>query len=57
MAVRTLADIVELERTPLGERGLPPSTFAMLRASAERFGDKVALRHLAQGCRTSRRAI
>jgi fatty-acyl-CoA synthase len=49
MAVRTVSDVAELERTPLGERGLPPSTFAMLRASAERFGDKVAISHLAQG--------
>jgi fatty-acyl-CoA synthase len=49
MAVRTVADIAELERTPLATRGLPRSTFAMLRASAERFGDKIALRHLAQG--------
>ena len=49
MAVRTVSDIVELERTPLAARGLPPSTFAMLRASAERFGDKIALRHLTQG--------
>jgi fatty-acyl-CoA synthase len=49
MPVRTVSDIEALERTPLAERGLPPSTFAMLRASAERFGDKIALRHLAQG--------
>jgi len=49
MAVRTLADIAALERTPLDERGLPRSTFAMLRASAERFGDKIAFRHLTQG--------
>ncbi|HXT09014.1 MAG TPA: acyl-CoA synthetase [Roseiarcus sp.] len=49
MAVRTLADIAELERTPLAERGLPPSTFAMLSASAERFGDKIAIRHLSDG--------
>ena len=49
MAVRTISDIVELERAPLAERGLPPSTFAMLRASAERFGDKIALSHLTQG--------
>jgi fatty-acyl-CoA synthase len=49
MAVTTLADVVALERTPLGERGLPPSTFAMLRASAERYGDKIALRDLSQG--------
>ena len=49
MAVRALSDVVALERTPLAERNLPPSTFAMLRASAERFGDKAALRHLTQG--------
>ncbi len=49
MPVRTLSDVVELERTPLAERRLPASTFAMLRASAERFGDKIALRHLALG--------
>ena len=49
MAVRTVSDVVELERTPLAERGLPPSTFAMLRGSAARFGDKVAISHLVQG--------
>jgi fatty-acyl-CoA synthase len=49
MPVKTLSDVVALERTPLAERNLPRSTYAMLRASAERFGDKVALRHLAQG--------
>ena len=49
MAVRTLADVVRLEATPLSTRGLPASTFAMLRASAERFGDKIAIRHLTQG--------
>ncbi len=49
MAVANLSDVVALEQTPLASRALPPSTFAMLRASAERFGDKIALRHLAQG--------
>jgi fatty-acyl-CoA synthase len=49
MAVRTLSDVVELERTPVEARGLPPSTYAMFARSAERFGDKIAFRHLAQG--------
>ncbi|NIB42891.1 acyl-CoA synthetase [Pseudomaricurvus alkylphenolicus] len=38
-----------LEATPLGERGLPASTYQLLSEAAERHGDKIALRFLLQG--------
>ena len=49
MALATLADIVALERTPLAERSLPRSTFAMLRGSAERHPDRPAIRFIEKG--------
>ena len=46
MAITTLADVIDLERTPWQARGLPASTFALLQASAQKFGDKLAFRYL-----------
>ena len=43
MAVKSLADIVAIEAVPLGERGLPQSTYAALAASAKRVPDRTAL--------------
>jgi fatty-acyl-CoA synthase len=49
MAVRSLSDVAELERTPLAARGLPRSTIAALQASALTYRDKVALRFIEKG--------
>jgi fatty-acyl-CoA synthase len=49
MPLATFADIVALERTPLAERNLPRSTFAMLRGSAERHPDRLAIRFIEKG--------
>src|SRR5271166_3663603 len=43
MAVRTLADIEELEMVPLSERGLPDSTYVALKAQAEKTPEQAAL--------------
>lgn len=43
MPVRTLSEIAELEKVPLGERRLPPSTYAALKAQAEKTPDRPAL--------------
>ena len=49
MAVRNLSDVEALERVPLAERGLPPSTYALLSESAERYGDRLAFRYIERG--------
>jgi fatty-acyl-CoA synthase len=49
LPVRNLFDVEALERTPLAERNLPPSTYALLRASAELYGDRPAIRFLPNG--------
>lgn len=45
----TLTDLAELEKTPLEARNLPTSTYEVLEQSAERYGNKTALRFLLQG--------
>ncbi len=42
-------DLYDVESTPLEQRRLPSSTYALLQNSAERFGDKTALRFLPVG--------
>lgn len=48
-AVRTLADVEAIERTPLAERLDAESTYEVLRRSAREHGDRPALRFLAKG--------
>jgi fatty-acyl-CoA synthase len=48
-AVRTLADVEAIERTPLGERLDADSTYEVLRRAARNYGDRPALRFLAKG--------
>jgi fatty-acyl-CoA synthase len=43
MSVRTLSDIAELEKVPLAERQLAPSTYAALNAQAEKTPERKAL--------------
>ena len=43
MSIRTLSDIAEIEKVPLGERQLPPSTYAALKAQAGRTPERTAL--------------
>ena len=37
------ADLVEVERVPLGERGLPASTYELVRRAAELWPDRQAV--------------
>ena len=48
-AVRTLADVEAIERTPLGKRLDADSTYEVLRRAARNYGDRPALRFLAKG--------
>jgi fatty-acyl-CoA synthase len=48
-AVRTLADVEAIERTPLAERLDAESTYEVLRRAAREHGDRPALRFLAKG--------
>lgn len=48
-AVRTLADVEAIERTPLAERLDVESTYEVLRRAAREHGDRPALRFLAKG--------
>jgi len=41
-----IADLESFEKTPLEERNLPGSTYQLLKQSAERYGDKIAMRFL-----------
>ena len=43
MSVRTLSDIAELEKVPLPERQLPSSTYAAVKAQAEKTPERPAL--------------
>ncbi|WP_116365747.1 acyl-CoA synthetase [Parahaliea mediterranea] len=43
----TIDDIRQIESIPIEQRGLPTNTYALLRASAARFGNRPALRFLA----------
>ena len=43
MLVRTLSDIEEFEKVPLSSRGLPASTYAVLKAQAEKIPECTAL--------------
>lgn len=43
-AVRTLADVEPIERTPLAERLDAESTYEVLRQAAREHGDRPALR-------------
>jgi len=47
--IATQADVEAIEQVPLGERTLPESTYAMLRRSAGRHPDKIALRFFLRG--------
>lgn len=47
--IKTVADIVEFEKTPLTERGLPPHTFEAVQRTAEEHPDRPALRYIFQG--------
>lgn len=47
--IATQADVEAIEQVPLGERTLPESTYAMLRQSAGRHPDKIALRFFLRG--------
>ncbi len=44
-----LKDLQALERTPFEQLNLPSSTYALLQASRERFGERTALRFLLEG--------
>lgn len=48
-AIGSLRDTESIERIPLQERDMPPSTYELLRRSAERYADKTALTFLLQG--------
>ncbi|MFP6849552.1 MAG: acyl-CoA synthetase [Pseudomonas sp.] len=48
-AIKTLHDIQQIEQTPLAERGLPASTYELIRRSAEAHGDAPALSFILQG--------
>ena len=48
-AIRTLADVEAIERTPLAERLDAESTYEVLRRAAREHGDRPALRFLAKG--------
>jgi len=47
--IATQADVEAIEQIPLGERTLPESTYAMLRRSARRHPDKIAVRFFLRG--------
>ena len=49
LLVRTMADIEAFEQTPLAERNLPDSTYAMLRETSSRQPDAPALYHFESG--------
>lgn len=49
MPIQTIDDIRAFEQTPLAERNLPPSTYAMLQRGAARNPEKPALHFLAAG--------
>lgn len=47
--IRTLRDIEQIERTPLSERDLPPSTYELIRRTALAWPDAPALSFILQG--------
>jgi fatty-acyl-CoA synthase len=47
--IRTLQDIQQIESTPLSERGLPASTFELIRRTAQATPDAPALSFILQG--------
>jgi fatty-acyl-CoA synthase len=47
--IATLADVLEIEKIPLEERGLPSSTLEALRRSSEIYHDQPALKFFLQG--------
>ena len=47
--IASLGDVEAIERTPLAARGLPASTYELLREAAVRYGDAPALTFLLQG--------
>lgn len=47
--IRTLQDIQQIESTPLSERGLPASTFELIRRTAQASPDAPALSFILQG--------
>jgi fatty-acyl-CoA synthase len=49
LMVRTMADVEAFEQTPLSERNLPDSTYAMLRETSRRRPDAPALFHFESG--------
>lgn len=46
--IRTLADIQDIESLPLAERRLPPTTYDVIRLTAERHPDAIAIEFLAE---------
>lgn len=49
VGIRTLDDVLEIEKVPLVERGLPRSTLEMLTEAAMEYPDQTALRFFLQG--------
>ena len=54
MAVRDLADIVQIESVPLSQRHLPPNTYAAVKEQAEKTPDRPALTFFLDGARFRR---
>ncbi|HHH9110638.1 TPA: acyl-CoA synthetase [Pseudomonas aeruginosa] len=52
--VKTMADVLEMEKTPLEDRGLPNTTYDVLKRSTELYQDRVALSFLLQGTATEK---
>lgn len=48
-SIATLTDIQHIEKTPFSEQNLPESTYSLLKESAQKFGEKTALRYLSRG--------
>lgn len=47
--IATLSDVLEIEKTPLEQRGLPNSPFEALQKSCELYHDQPALKYFLQG--------
>lgn len=48
-SISTIDDILEVEKKPLSEYQLAPSTYAAIKESAEKHSDQIALRYIFQG--------
>jgi fatty-acyl-CoA synthase len=51
IVIKTLADVEQIEQTPLGEQGLANNTYEAIHRSAEKHGDQAAIIYIENGDR------